>query len=235
MNNWINRLNMRTTKKLQVVLFTSLALLIFSCNNGHQQPVQPEKVKLSAIPGDTFHPPPPPRSRIDPADILKEKELKDYIKTSPSISPNKKSGAPFNTLDYDKVIAYDFDGGKPYNMVIDEDGKFIPVITKQQFLTQQQADKITMALSSKSTYGDGTAACFEPHLGLVFYKKDSIINQLSICLGCNFLSSQIPIPAETHKVLNKGKEYEYALTGFTKTGKQAIKALCKELNFYYGE
>jgi|GEM_PF-2360651 len=235
MNNWINRLNMRTTKKLQLVLFTSSALLIFSCNNGHQQPAQTEKGKLSAIPGDTFPPPPPPPSRIDPADILKEKELKDYIKASPSISPNKKSGAPFNALDYDKVIAYDFEGGKSYNEIFDDKGKFIPVIIRQQYLTQLQADKITGALTSKATYGGGTAACFEPHLGLVFYKNDTMVNQVSICLGCNFLTSTIAIPAETHKVFNKGKEDEYALTGFTKKGKQAIKAFCKELNFYYGE
>ncbi|MCP9752833.1 hypothetical protein, partial [Ferruginibacter sp. HRS2-29] len=171
----------------------------------------------------------------DPADILKEKELKDYLMTTPAISPNKKAGAPFNTMDYDKVIAYDFDGGRDDIAVIDEKGKFVPVITKQQFLTRQQADKITAALSSNSTYGDGTAACFEPHLGLVFYKNDTMVNQVNICLGCNYLISTIAIPATTHQVMNKGKEDEYALIGFTAAGKKAIKGLCRELNFYYGE
>jgi hypothetical protein len=44
----------------------------------------------------------------------------------------------------------------------------------------------------------------------------------------------VTIPAMTHLKVNKGKENEYAISGFTKIGKKAIIDLCKDLNFYYG-
>ena len=88
-------------------------------------------------------------------------------------------------------------------------------------------------LTSKSTYGEATAACFQPHFALVFYKDNKIINQINVCLDCNYLISDIAIPAETHKKVNAGTKEEYAITGFTDKGKKAIIDLCKELIFTY--
>ena len=84
-----------------------------------------------------------------------------------------------------------------------------------------------------SSYGEVTAACFNPHLGLVFFKDNKFKNAINICLECNYLNSDVAIPAETHLKVNKGKENEFAITGFTKTGKKAIIELCQDLNFYY--
>lgn len=79
---------------------------------------------------------------------LKENELINYVKFAPTIKPNKNNGIPFNSFDYDKIIVYDFKGDeKMYDNVIDKNGKFIPIIEKQQFLTQKQADKILSALA----------------------------------------------------------------------------------------
>jgi hypothetical protein len=180
------------------------------------------------------HPPPPPEW-VDTSKIIKEKVLLEYIDSAKTVRPNPKNGVPFDKLDYDKIIAYDFAGSEePYPSVIDEIGKFVPVVLEQQFLTQKQADKIQSTLTSKSTYGEATAACFQPHLALVFYKDNKMINQINICLDCNYLISDITIPAETHKKVNAGTKDEYAITGFTKSGKKAIIDLCKQLNFTYG-
>lgn len=171
---------------------------------------------------------------IENSKNLKEKVLLDYVTAAPNILPNSKNGVPFDKLNYDKIIAYDFQGSEePYPNVIDKHGKFVPVITAQKALSQIQADKILSALSKKSTYGEGTAACFNPHFALVFYKENKPINQISICLDCNYLIADLDIPAETHRKIDKGTANEYALTGFTKSGKTAIINLCKELNFYY--
>ena len=121
---------------------------------------------------------------------------------------------------------------KTYSAVIGKDGKFIPIIKKQQFLTQNQADNILSALTKDTSYGEVSAACFNPHFGLVFFKNDKKVNQINICLGCNNSISEIDIPAQTHKVFNKGTEHEYAFTGFTAKGKAAVITLCKELQFY---
>jgi len=167
--------------------------------------------------------------------FLKEQELKNYVLTAQTITPNTNLNSPFDTLSYDKIIAYDFEGREePYPSVLDRNLKFVPVILNQKALTQKQADKILSALSSNSTYGEGTAACFIPHLGLLFFKDNKFKYAINICLDCNYLISDITIPAETHLKVNKGKENEYAISGFTKTGKKAIVDLCKDLNFYYG-
>ena len=86
-------------------------------------------------------------------------------------------------------------------------------------------------MTSKSTYGEATAACFQPHFALVFFKSDNMTNQINICLDCNYLISDIAIPAQTHKRINAGTKDEYAMMGFTDKGKKAIKDLCKELKF----
>lgn len=167
---------------------------------------------------------------------LKEKALLDYIKTADIIKSNIRNGIPFSQLDYDKIIAYNFVGDEEmYPSVIDKKGKFVPVILEQQFLTQKQADDILSALSKNSSYGESSAACFQPHLGLIFFKGNRKINQISICLSCNSSITEIDIPARTHKVFNKGRDNEYSYTGFTPSGKSAIIDLCKKIKFHYGE
>jgi hypothetical protein len=193
------------------------------------------KQKESAKENETIIKTPPPEW-VDTTKTLKEKILIDYIISAKTIKPNLNNGRPFDKLNYDKIIAYDFAGSEePYPAVIDRQGKFVPVVLGQKFLSQEQADKILSTLTSKSTYGEATAACFQPHFALVFYKDNKMITQINICLGCNYLISEIEIPAETHKKVNAGAKDEYAITGFTDKGKKAIKDLCRELNFTYGQ
>jgi len=165
---------------------------------------------------------------------LSRTELMDYVKFSPTIKPNQSNGIPFSTLDYDKIIASDFRGDEEmYDAPIDKQGNFIPIIEKQQFLSQEQADKILKALAKKSSYGEASAACFNPHLGLVFFKGNKKVNQMSICLDCNGSISEIDIPARRNRVFNKGTDDEYSFTGFTPQGKAAVAELCRAINFFY--
>jgi hypothetical protein len=179
---------------------------------------------------------PPPPDCVDTSKTLKERMLTDYVNSAKTIKPNLKNGKPFDKLQYDKVIAYDFAGSEePFPAIIDRQGKFVPVVLGQQYLSQEQADKILSTLTSNSTYGEATAACFQPHFALVFYKDNKMINQINVCLDCNYLISDIAIPAETHKKINAVTKDEYAMTGFTINGKKAIRDLCKELKFTYGQ
>lgn len=221
---------MKLLNKLQITILSLVFCIAFfySCQ---QKSKQVEKSKTEIV----IPPPPPPPNWADSAQTLKENVLTNYITIAKTVIPNLKNGEPFDKLDYDKLIAYDFAGSEePYPAVI-EDGRFVPVVLAQQFFSQVQADKILKTLTSKSAYGESTAACFQPHFALVFYKENKMVNQINICLSCNYLISDISIPAQSHKKVNKGTKDEYAVVGFTSLGRKAIIDLCKELNFTYGK
>jgi hypothetical protein len=219
----------KKTKKIHIfntLILIGLVFFEFSCRK------IPEN--KNTISNQTIEPSPPP-FKIDPTKTLKENQLIDYISKASKVKPNQKNGIPFNKLNYDKVIAYDFVGSEEaYSNIINEKGRFIPVVLAQKYLTQNQADNILSTLTKNATYGEATAACFNPHFALVLFKGEIKVNQINICLDCNYLTSEIEIPAETHKKVNKGEKDEYSITGFTNSGKKAIKDLCKELHFYYG-
>lgn len=204
-----------------------ILILLLSCGQKVEKTKQIEEVVNDSIP--------PPPGQIDTTKILKTNTLKDYLLTANIIQPNPGNGRPFSTLKYDKLIAYDFEGcEEPYPAVINEKGDYVPVILSQKSLSQPQADFILSALSETSSYGKGTAACFEPKLALVFYKTDKFVAQINICLDCNYLISSIRIPAETYHKVNEGTKEEFPLPGFSKKGREAIIQLAKELNFRYG-
>ncbi len=143
---------------------------------------------------------------------------------------------PFDTLKFDKIIAYDFKGSEePNPSIITKENKFTNVILKQQFLNKEQSQFLIESLTNNSTYGGTFAACFNPHLGFVFYNNDKIVFKVDVCLSCNYLISSSDIPAMTSKMIDKGTENEYPAFGFSYSGKKKIRKLCKELNFFYGD
>jgi len=144
---------------------------------------------------------------------------------------NTESNAPFDTLDYDKVIAYDYEGKESNWSIIDENGKLESTVKQQKNLNQSQVDDLTFFLGDVETYGAQRAACFEPHLGIVFYKKNNIVAHFSICLECNYMISSIRIPAASHKKIRINSEYEDPQNGFSKIGRKKINDLCRQLNF----
>jgi hypothetical protein len=121
----------------------------------------------------------------------------------------------FAAVDYDKVVAYSYDGEAGIE-IIDDKGKLAKKIKKQVRLTKTQTTRLTNTLCDRSIYGGDIAACFDPHFGIVFYKINKPIAYISICLDCNYLISSIKIPGEG---------------GFSNDGIKKIVAFEKELNF----
>jgi len=165
---------------------------------------------------------------------LSQRTLRDYVKQAESINVNKISDTLFDTLEYDKIIAYDFHGSyEPHYSVIKNKKKmkFAPVVLSQKYLNQEQANFVTEFLVDDDNYGGSTAACFDPHLGIVFFKDSKIQCVVNICLGCNYL--------ETTSVLkeakNQNKSEDYGGNGFSKSGRQKIIELSAQLGFEYGE
>lgn len=134
------------------------------------------------------------------------------------------TGAPFNTLDYDRAVAYDYDSNE--ENIIDNKGGLHPGVVKKSVLTPEQTAEITDILSDNDTYGGDGFKCFEPQLGLVFYKGDKVVMHISVCLSCNYLHSSIDIPAESSHEDADGGGF-----GFSKSGSVKIFAFAKALGF----
>ena len=98
--------------------------------------------------------------------------------------------------------------------------RFAPVILRQKSLNQKQVDFLTNFLTNNKTYGGSSAACFEPHLGFVFYRDNDIQCVVNVCLDCNYLESSVDIPAGEYHKMYEGTEYEYGAIGFSEQGKQ---------------
>lgn len=152
----------------------------------------------------------------------------------PTVRPNPRAGAPFNRLRYDKVVAFDYgEDGYPGLDIIDSKGKLAPDVRQWKALTQQQADALTTYISAPATYGATVAACFEPHMGIVFYDHNRVVAHLSICLSCNRLSAVPDIPATSAKRQRLDAKVTVPAEGFSKQGRKQLNALCQQLRFSY--
>lgn len=151
---------------------------------------------------------------------------------SSRILVNKKAKKPFNRLKYNRVVAFDYEGGQGAGVIqIITDGKLAKTVKQQRELTQAQVDDVTNFLGDNATYGSSTAFCFDPHLGIVFYDDTNIVAHVSICLECNYLISSEKIPATEARMIKTEYGSSYPAEGFSKTGRYKINKLCKELQF----
>lgn len=138
--------------------------------------------------------------------------------------------APFNALQFNKVIAYAFEGDEEiYPCVINnQTNRFNPVVVRQKELTKEQLENLVSFLTDSTTYGEGTAACFRPHLAVVFYQDNRMVYEVDVCLDCNYLQSTTPIPAAYTKKMKLENGAEIDLIGFSKKGIEKISKLMKE-------
>jgi hypothetical protein len=138
----------------------------------------------------------------------------------------------FSSLKYDQVIIYDYSGSKDYYLhIIDEQGRLAKTVTKQATLNTTEINKLSKSLDSKSSYGCGSAACFDPHLGIVYNYKTKIVAHVSVCLDCNALDSSIDIAAQKQGKIGNGKDAYYMLGGMSKTFRHFLNTLLIKYKF----
>ena len=137
---------------------------------------------------------------------------------------------PFDSIDYDKVIAYEFqgEGARMITYCLENEPRRI---SKTLELTESQLDPLLRILTSDSSYGNITAACFDPHLAIVYYRNEDILATIDICLDCNYLSSSIEIPATKSKSIKVDEEFSYPARGFSKATRNAIRKFCTDIGF----
>jgi hypothetical protein len=144
---------------------------------------------------------------------------------------------PFDKLEYDKAIAYDYNGEANHLIVTDE-GELIKIdgrhgeIFAQKVLSKKQVVTLHRITGDTSSYGGIGAACFDPHLGIVYYFKEKIVGHISICLACNYLESSMEIPASNFKIYYLADDStELTAYGFNKAGSMKLSNFCQSLGF----
>lgn len=143
-----------------------------------------------------------------------------------SLASKSQTKNPFLHLKFDKVVFYDFEGiGEKGGLIVDNNGKYLQAIVKQIQLDTTTIKKLNSKLAAKKSYGNGTAACFDPHCGFVYFEKGKPVAQISICLGCNRLYSSIDIPAQKQGKQGEGEHAYYILDGLSKSFRQFINGL----------
>lgn len=120
---------------------------------------------------------------------------------------------PFQNIAYDSVVAYDYEGSAG-KLIVDDSDKLAKTIYKSVVLPEPKT--IAAILGDPASYGGDMAACFDPHLGIVYYKNGKPAHHVSICLSCNSLSSTVTIPFES---------------GFSESGFKRLFGFCKALGF----
>jgi hypothetical protein len=148
------------------------------------------------------------------------------------ISLNGQTKNPFLHLKFDKIVMYDFVGGKGSDLyIVNENGGLAKNIKGQVKLDKENVMKLNSKLGNKKSYGGGTAACFDPHAGFVYYLKDKVVAHVTICLDCNRLYSSIDIPAQKQGKVGKGKDIYYLSDGLSIPFRNFINQLLVANNF----
>jgi len=135
-------------------------------------------------------------------------------------------------LQYDEIIIYDFnenshgEGGS----IVDDKGRLAPVI-KQVLLDKATATELHKRIFQKSSYGAPEAACFDPHLGIVYYLNKKIVAHFTICMGCNRLEGSVEIPAQLQVKGGTGKEIYYTGMGMSKSFRKFLNGLLVKHKF----
>jgi hypothetical protein len=153
-----------------------------------------------------------------------------------TLSIHGKAKNPYLTLQYDKVIMYDFavtDGGDSDESAypLDKKGKLSKYVTKQVQLDNETIKDLNAHLGDRKSYGRVSAFCFDPHLGFAYYFKGKIVAYISICMDCNVLDSSLPIDAQKQGKNGTGKNIYYLLSGPSKSLRHFLNALLKKNNF----
>jgi hypothetical protein len=150
----------------------------------------------------------------------------------PLLSLSQSSNNPFLKLKFDRVVMYDFEGGKGADIsIINENGQLAKSVKKQRLLDNATVKKLNDKLGEKKSFGGTTAFCFDPHVGFVYYLKGKVVAHISICLDCNRLRSNIDIPVQKQGKVGDGDESYYLADGLSKSFRQFINALLEKNQF----
>lgn len=122
----------------------------------------------------------------------------------------------------DSAIALDYTGflGEHTYMPLNENGQWINTIAKRKKLSAEQLQLVNSVFGNKKSFDNPMmVSCYEPRLGIVYFKDNKVIGQSAICLSCARLES-------TAK-LGNGDNY----SSFSEKTLRQLEKLCIDLQF----
>jgi hypothetical protein len=133
----------------------------------------------------------------------------------------------FQEMKFDKAIAFTYNTAPipTESEIIDRNTLNYSAKIPGIFLNKAQGKHLLSVINSKGTYDKAITDCFKPHMGIVFYDKDSIVKgYISISFDCNQLTSNPPIPALDYLRIKNGGSI-----GFSKSGRIELQNICSSL------
>ncbi len=142
---------------------------------------------------------------------------------------------PYTSLNYDSLVIYDFDyrlpkGGRIMS-IIDKDGNLASTVKKSIRLPGKEAKELSDKMGLKRSYGQITAACFDPHFGMVYYEDGKVKEFITICMTCNYPRPSLPIPARNQGMETYEESVYYTLGGFSKSFRRYLNNFKKKYGF----
>ncbi|UIR56795.1 hypothetical protein LZQ00_03015 [Sphingobacterium sp. SRCM116780] len=140
-------------------------------------------------------------------------------------------------ISFDNVMIYEFDPSpeepdfrimtKQVIELLDRTGGL-----KQSYITKKERDKLFKFLTISTSFDNGSSICWEPHLGIVFFKNNIAVNYMAVCMECNKLKSMLYIPGtESIKSLDaNGINIE---KGMSPVFRRFLNSLLTKYNFKY--
>lgn len=159
-----------------------------------------------------------------------EDTLFSLIKPTKLVANTHILPEPFGSLDFDRVVAIDYDGHNDLNIVRNKVKIGNGCCYGQRNLDGQQIGKICRMFSDSVSYRGWLAFCFEPRLALVFCKGAKVVAFMRICLSCNHMESTLDIPV-SYKEGTKRWAGTFRSLGFSPMVRNTLIALCEELHF----
>ena len=127
-----------------------------------------------------------------------------------------------NAFKCDSAIIIDYSGsfGEHSYLPLNDKGQWINTIKKRKKLSVDELQFIQQIFGDKSTFKNPLIiGCYEPGLGIIYFKDNKVIGQSAICIGCARI--------ESTATLGSGDNY----ASFNEKAKQKLRQFYKNLKF----
>lgn len=182
-----------------------------------------------------------PDEKLTKTEFLSQANLLKYRDETKTIDFPYQDFGFHDSLKFNKVIAYDFDGtslrvdenDRDESSVFLNDSGYSRRVKKQHLLNYQEIEQLLSIFTSEKYFGGFSALCFDPKLGFIFYQNDEVVNVIDICLDCN--DFHLRRDFSPHKTYYPGMDIEKfeSVESFNKKAVIGIKNLCEQLDFDY--
>ena len=86
-------------------------------------------------------------------------------------------------------------------------------------------------LGSDDSFGNGSASCFDPHLGIVYFSQGKPCAWINVCMECNRMEPSLPLQAMKQGEQKGPAGTYYIGEGMSPAFRQFLNSILKKQNF----